>query len=342
MAIALALIVVISGIMIWYFVPDNNIIANGYINRYDINGNIVIWTESIDNENYHFYKEIPNGKAVNFAGPNCGTICNVENNNIIWVDSRFIDESPWQYHEIHIYNISSETDSIIASNINGALNSYTPRISNNLIVWQSKYYDANDNWTADFYSYDLTTQTTEVLLPNIRAGELHGLEGKYMLYYHFFNNWSVLNIEDSSVYNLDIPLETRHWWPDYLIDEASLSNGHVLFRAYTRPSDLNHTDNMMRDDDRGYWLFNLHTQEYEMLIESKSMPDIDGNHIVWCGLRYDENSSMTYPTDIYLYNITNGSEIQLTDNVESEYHPKISGNYVVFREGDKFILLQIE
>ncbi len=154
-----------------------------------------------------------------------------------------------------------------------------------------------------------------------------------MLYKHIQNNWSVFNIINSSVYHLGNPTVSRQWLPDYYISKASLSTDYVMFYAYVQPEGFNQTTdadaNLWFDYDRGWFLFNLHTQEYEMISEpghERIWPDIENNFVVWCGETNEGNKN------VYLYNISNKTEINITDDEISESKPKISGNNIVFRK----------
>ena len=329
LAIAIVLILIIGGFSIYVLLPDNNVIATGKIIHDDINGDIIIWTEQTDAGRLLFYRNITKGKTYELAGPIWGQTCDVENNNIVWIETHEDSLSDITHHDIHLYDISSQTDLTIASNITESLWLYTPKISNNIIVWGDEQPRTGYYIDSTFFSYNISQGTTEVILTNITGGHLEEFEGNNMLFLHDMpQNLSVFNIIDSSVFQLTIRSHYHTMSSDYILQEELVSQ----------------EDGSINPPYDSYWyLYDLKTHDYELIAgpeQERSQAGIDNDYVVWCGETNEGNR------DVYLYNISSKIEINITDNDKPEYNPKISGNNIVFTETvdspfDKLILYKL-
>jgi beta propeller repeat protein len=94
------------------------------------------------------------------------------------------------------------------------------------------------------------------------------------------------------------------------------------------------------DDRNGNWdiySFDLSTwTETRITVDPTAQvnPEIHGNYVVWKDMRNNEGDLKDFPdnynSDIYLFDLSTGTEKQITTNDQSQFDPDVSGDHIVW------------
>jgi hypothetical protein len=304
------------------------IISEGSIYGEAIYGDIIIWTKEKSDGRYLYYHNIQEDKTIEFKGPiNSGYTCSVFENYIVWI------EINGDLSDLHLYDIESEKDTVIDSNVKRTALAICPLISKNNIVWVEEVSKKDNNVIYSLYQYSILDNSIETIVTNISNWRGLKFEDNIIVYTHdYYTNVSIYNLLDGTTTTL-----SKH-----NITDISYSDGTLVFAEnyYDPPGGGLHVT-CEGSFDEVFYTYNLETKEYNAITkkeEYRARPDIEGDKIVWMGGHTFETGlggEVESDWDIFLYSISSGSETQLTATTTGEYGPILSGNNVIWLESGK-------
>ncbi|MFY9799668.1 MAG: PKD domain-containing protein, partial [Methanoregula sp.] len=193
-------------------------------------------------------------------------------------------------------------------------NNVLPKISGTSIVWQDY---SNGNW--DIFYYNLTWvpgTSPQQLITGAEDQKNPAISGDYIVY----ENWSGLS---SSIYLYNISDSTSvRISPSDKDVTPDINSINVVWQTLSTAG------------NKRIIQFNLITGQTRQLTPSdlqfdETCPKISGNHIVW-----EDTRNRNPYTDIYLYDLSDGSERWLTPGSPGgKYMPAVHGNRIVWEDG---------
>ncbi len=231
-------------------------------------------------------------------------------------DNDYVDESPkisgdnvvWQVYDGIDYEIYSYNGSETTRLTDNDYWDYDPQISGNNVVWAG-----HDGYDYEIYSYN-GSETTR-LTDNDYWDYDPQISGNNVVWQGY-----VGNDHEIYFYNGTNGITTQLTDNDYSDESPRISGNNVVWRGYDGYDYeiyfYNGTTTQLTDND--YW---------------DESPQISGNNVVWMG--YDDHGDFTGDNDIYLYNISSGETINLSEpkgkeDYVNDSEPQISGDKVVW------------
>jgi beta propeller repeat protein len=263
----------------------------------------------------------------------------VYNNTIIWEEER-ADGS----HDVHAYNLSNGLYSVIGNS--GRYHSaplsdiYQDRIV--YVYYRYFHYDIQKY----IAYYNLTTQTTDLLTMEHDFNDSPAIYGDIVTWGHY----DPFSHSGLSIYNLSngVSLSRFHAYgpPELDLYEniITIIIGPEVANPLFKGKEL-HTYNILTDSTKQITYNYLQNACFKYLLyslPSTRKPSILGDRVVWSDAR---NSEFYYPPgnppdcsmvvwnwDIYFYNLTTSSEVQITSGKGNQTNPSIYGDKVVFQD----------
>jgi hypothetical protein len=306
---------------------DSNIIATGRIYGEDIYENTIIWTEEKEDGRYLYYYDIENENLINFIGPiSSGYTSGIYNKKIVWVEIK------GNFADIHLYDIEKKQDKILKNNVGRTAVSLSPKITKDYIIWISEISDM-DNEISTLFRYHFSNETIDEPIKNISNWRDMDIDGNTIVIIHdFYYNCTIYDMATGIEYTL----EKHH------VTSISLSDDKLIFQETINdpPGGGLHVG-CEGSWDEIFYLYDLKTQEYKQITEretNRAGPDMDNNYIVWQGDHTFESGlggEVEQDWDIFLYNVSTGTEKRLTKTEDGEYGPIINGNSIIWSQCEK-------
>ncbi len=221
--------------------------------------------------------------------------------------------------DIYMYNLTSQAETRITTN---TATQKLPQTDYNRIVWQD---NRNGNW--DIYVYDLNTRV-ERRLTSTGSNEDPAISFNLVIY----EKWITQNnIQRQAVFYVDVTNGTEIQLSstgDSNYNPA-IFNSRVVWES-SRTFELSSQDEVvLRDVYYPLSWETVHPSDQEN-------PDINEYYIVY----QDDRSwtadylkgTITYTSDIYLYNYDTQSEVQITSNPKNQINPAVNGGRIVYQD----------
>ncbi|MCK4969918.1 MAG: hypothetical protein KAS77_05305, partial [Thermoplasmata archaeon] len=246
---------------------------------------------------------------------------------IVWEDSRHGS------NEIYVYEISTSTET---RQTNAVYACYDPEIWEDRIAWReytgSSYWDYNIHvflMDRDLDGYgDLNDDFPD------NPSEFRDTDGDFIGDNMDLDddNDGVLDIDDAFPYD---PMDWADSDGDGIGDNREWLDGKELRVTSTTETTLYYDidgDKVVYSNGTEIWLYNITaetTTTYTGSIGNVSMIRIDGDRFVWAD---DRNGNW----DIYMFDISTGTETQVSSHATDQYQPAINGDRVVYRSREYY------
>lgn len=247
---------------------------------------------------------------------------------------------------IYMYNLSSWED--IQVTTNGSIQ-WSPAIDGDLIVWEDA---RNGNW--DVYMYDLSSGE-EIQITEDGSSQMNPVvsgEGLIVWEDNRNNNWDIYVYDLSSGEEMQIT-------PNGSDQIAPAIYGNIIVWEDYRNAGQTVYDNISPQElaslDADIYGYDMSTGEEFLVTEDESWqgePAIYGNRIVWTDLRNVEQTSDgsdntsqdsgMFDADIYMYDLSTGEELLITEDGSWQEEPGIYENRIVwtdYRNGNQDIYM---
>ncbi|AFV22793.1 cell surface protein [Methanolobus psychrophilus R15] len=277
-----------------------------------------------------FAISVSNASAIETAKGSVAPISHTEHfSPAIYEDKTvWVENHPYSGSNIYLYNLSSNTGKQISTSGSAA----SPAIYNDMIIWldgsnftrklisvdDKHVYSGNSN----IHIYDISSgEETQITTSESIKGSPEIYEDKIV--------WSDYRNGNLGIYMYDLSageeseITSHPYQGDYVgLGEEIIDGESQIIYAPAESIDLAIYGNTIAwENNSTIYMYDILTGEEKRVTNDEAMifagPAVYEDKIVWSDLRDYPNSPAYYPislSDIYMYNISSGEEIQVTTN----------------------------
>jgi beta propeller repeat protein len=282
-------------------------------------------TSSRDHDIYTYTDE--EGVQPLVVHPTLQTHPRMSDNIVVWTDDR-----PGEGQGLNLYAYNLNTGRQEALTTDFRVFPWSHAISGEKVVWFQRQNP--DSEIVAVYVYDLTTQQGRELTAYSLTTQTSGppdIDQDRVV-------WAEQRSGRQHIYLYDLSTNT----------EQRITSNNAVMPAFPRISGDNIVwiDNTPGNTYADIYLYDIRTGTERRITPSDARIyttlnildrplEIDGNRVVFNDFRYVNSSGNT--ADVYLYNITTGTETPLTLHPDNQIYPVIAGNYVVWEHADGLV-----
>jgi beta propeller repeat protein len=282
-----------------------------------ISGNYVVWDKQADasltNYNIYYYDITTQVTTQVTDEPVIQKYPAIGGNKIVWQDCRNGTKIPFitdcTNPDIYLYNIDTGVEIPITTH---PADQRYPLVSGNTVIWwdcrngSTLAFTGCTNW--DIYSYDITSGVETQITSSPVTEYTQDIDGNYVAYVRDWGNGQ----EDIFLYNLLSQEEQQITDDEFSNEFADIDGNNMVWENI---------------EENSIYFRNILTQETTKIIDPISWSiwnlSLSGDNLVWSDTR---NGSW----DIFKYNLTTQTEVQLTGGLFNETQPGVAGNHAVW------------
>ncbi|MDO5841585.1 MAG: hypothetical protein Q4Q27_15880, partial [Methanosarcina mazei] len=285
-----------------------------------IYGDRVVW-EIIRNEgsnNDIYMYNVSTSKETQITTSGKANYPAIYEDKVVWTDYRN------ENNHIYMYNLSAERETQITTN--ESIKS-GPEIYGDRIIWID-----DRNGKQDIYVYNISTTKETQITTNGSASEYGSpaIYGDRIVWQDERDGNS-----DIYMYNLSTEKETRITINESSQEDPAIYGNRIVWTDY-RNSKESSTFYMNSNSD--IYMYDLSTSTETQITSNKSnqfRPEIYGDRIVWVDERNSDKSGEFYMnsnSDIYMYDLSTSTEIQITTNELDQDFPFLYSDRIVWMD----------
>ncbi|MDR7665260.1 PKD domain-containing protein [Methanosarcina sp. Z-7115] len=282
-----------------------------------IYGNKIVWTDDRNGNNDIYIQDLSTKKQIHTTNTAAQHSPDIYENRVVWEDERNGG------HDIYLQDLSTSKQTRITTSGKAC----SPKIYANRIVWmdgrnggsldESNWPDGN--W--DIYMYDLSTSTEYQITTNESIQQDPDIYGDRIV-------WGQDNRNKDEYYRCDI----------YMYDLSANKETHISKYSYQNYNPGIYGDRIVwtaEDEASNYniGMFDISTSTETLIATgyygTSGGPAIYKDRIVWTDGR---DSWGNGNSDIYMYNLSTSTEIQITTNESGQGGPDIYENRIVWQD----------
>ena len=268
----------------------------------DIGGDIIAWTTASGNWNVYVY-DISAGETVAVPGTLLKWTPRVDAGRVIFnTNGTMCPNCPQQ---VHLYDTSTGTVTPVSTPTANGHQHIGPSLSGDHAVW----YDTSAGLgNEEIWMYTFSSGT-ETQISNMAGNDDDpDVSGDYVVW---LNNYLY-------TYRISTSTKTQRTFGEEGPRSPRMDGNYIVFEDY------------------GYGDWSSHISLYNIGTSSKTRvsndpgddgayaPDVSGSRIVWEDWRDGDDS------EIFMYDVSSGTETRITDDTFDEYSPRVSGNRIIW------------